>query len=65
MYVLVECMEVYVCVWWNEMLYLLRYDATALGGLGSALASMRSEYGNDDKMVLIVCLLYEWYELGD
>ena len=61
----VERMEAYARVRWNETLHPSRYDATAPGGLGSALASMRSEHGNDDKMALIVCLLYERYELGD
>jgi len=59
----VETMEAYARVAWNATLHPSRYSPTE--GLGAALASLRSSYGSDDKMALIVCLLYERYEMGE
>ena len=59
----VERMEAYARVRWNATVHPSRYAPTE--GLGAALASLRSSYGSDEKMALIVCLLYERYEMGE
>jgi len=60
----IERGEAYARVAWNETIHPSRYAATD-GGLGALLASMRSEYGEDEKTALLVCLIYERFEKGE
>ena len=59
----VERMEAYARVRWNATVHHVAIRRRK--GLGAALASLRSSYGSDEKMALIVCLLYERYEMGE
>ena len=60
----IERGEAYARVRWNETMHPSRYAATD-GGLGAALASLRSEFGEDAKTALLVCLIYERFEVGE
>ena len=60
----VERGEAYARVAWNETLHPSRYSTSDERGLGGVLSTMRSEYGEDEKTALLLCLLYERFELG-